>query len=71
MIVIKLLDKETGKFSKPVSIDEVIFHQNDIEFQWGKYPDDDYATLPYKDFLFFQDDYTVLLDLVGDDNETT
>lgn len=61
MITIKLKDKETGEISKEISIEELIFSQNEIEFEWGEFGNYNYATLPYKDFLFFQDDYEVII----------
>lgn len=61
LITIKLKDKETGIESKPVNIEEVMFNQNYIEFEFGEPEDEDYGVLPYKDFLFFRDDYEVIV----------
>lgn len=63
---IKLKDKGNGCISKEVDIEDIIFHQNEIEFVFpdyiDEYMDEPYdATLPYKDFLFFQDDYQVII----------
>lgn len=58
---IRLKNKETNQESKEVSIEDIIFNQNDIEFEFGKYGEDDYGTLPYKDFLFFQDAYELIV----------
>lgn len=66
-ISIELKDKETQQISQPVSLQDLIYNQNDIEFQFGEYGDDDYGTLPYKDFLFFCDDYEVIVKV--DDDE--
>ena len=63
LITIKLKDKETGIESKPVNIEEVMFNQYDIEFEFGEPDDEDYGILPYKDFLFFRDDYEVIIDV--------
>lgn len=63
LITIKLKDKETGIESKPVNIEEVMFNQNYIEFEFGEPEDEDYGALPYKDFLFFRDDYEVIIDV--------
>lgn len=64
-IVIYLTDKETGKESKPVDIEDIIFRQNEIEFEFGDYlEDDDYGSLPYDDFLFFRGDYDVHIKVV-------
>lgn len=66
MVTIKLKDKRNGCVSEPVSMEELIFEQNDIEFIFpgytDEYTDEPYeASLPYKDFLFFQDDYQVIV----------
>ena len=60
-VCIILKDKETGKESKEVTIKELIYNQSEIEFEFGNYEDDDYSSLPYKDFLFFQEDYEVFV----------
>lgn len=60
-VFIRIKDKETGQESKEISIEKLIFNQQDIEFQFGKWEDDNYGTLPYSDFLFFQDDYEVIV----------
>lgn len=56
---IVLIEKETGRKSNKVKLDDVIYNQNEIEFEFGEYGEEDYETLPYKDFLFFRDDYDV------------
>lgn len=56
---IVLIEKETGRKSNKVKLDDVIYNQNEIEFEFGEYGEEDYETLPYKDFLFFRDDYNV------------
>lgn len=68
-VFIRLKDKETGKESQEVSIEDLIYNQYEIEFKFGNYEDDDYETLPYKDFLFFQDDYEVIVRIEGSDKE--
>ena len=68
-VFIRLKDKETGKESQEVEIKDLIYNQYEIEFEFGNYEDDDYETLPYKDFLFFQDDYEVIVRIVGSDKE--
>ena len=60
-VCIILKDKETGKESEEVTIKELIYNQSEIEFEFGNYEDDDYSSLPYKDFLFFQEDYEVFV----------
>ena len=65
-VVIKLKDKSNGCISDEVSIEELIFNQSEIEFRFpdyvDEYSDEPFeASLPYKDFLFFQDDYQVIV----------
>ena len=60
-IFIKLVDKESGQVSNEIPLTDVIFNQSEIEFQFWDEQLDDYATLPYNDFLFFQDDYEVII----------
>jgi len=68
-VFIRLKDEETGKESQEVPIEDLIYNQYEIEFEFGNYEDDDYETLPYKDFLFFQDDYEVIVRIEGSDKE--
>lgn len=65
-VTVRLQDKETGVNSKPVPIEDIIYKQNYIEFEFGEPEDDDYGTLPYKDFLFFSNDYNVIVNVKGD-----
>lgn len=63
---IKLKDKRNGCISEEVDIEDVIFNQHEIEFVFPNYTDEfsdePYdATCPYKDFLFFQDNYQVII----------
>lgn len=61
MVTIRLKDKETGIESEEINIEEVIFNQSDIEFIFPYDENLDATQLPYKDFLFFQDDYEVII----------
>lgn len=66
MVTIHLKDKNNGCLSNEVSIEDVILNQNEIEFEFPNYIDEygnlmDVVTLPYKDFLFFQNDYEVII----------
>lgn len=63
VITIRLKHKVSGIESKPVNIEEIIFCQNDIEFIFNGDPDGilDETSLPYKDFLFYQDEYEVII----------
>lgn len=56
-----LIDRETGEKTKRVSIEDVIYNQFDIEFEF-----ENGDTLPYKDFLMYPDDYDVVLSVKGD-----
>ena len=60
---ISLFDKETCQKSKRVPLKEVIYNQNEIEFEFGDFEEEDYATLPYNDFLFFSQDYEVIIEI--------
>lgn len=59
-VFIKLIDKETGEKSQEITIEDLIFNQDEINF---KFHDDEIgeSTLPYSDFLMFQDDYQVVV----------
>lgn len=59
-VFIRLRDNELGVDSNDVPIEDVIYNQHDIEFE---FPDG--STLPYKDFLFSQDDYDVIVRISG------
>ena len=65
-VFIKLRDKRNNCESEEVTIEELIYNQSDIEFRFpgyvDEYDDESFeASLPYKDFLFFQDDYEVIV----------
>lgn len=57
---IRLIEKATGRKSNKIKLEDVIYNQNEIEFEFGEYPNDDYGTLSYKDFLFFRNDYEII-----------
>ena len=64
LVQITIKDKRNGCESEPVNIEDLIFRQDDIEFRFPGYTDflgdEPYeGSLPYKDFLFFSDDYEV------------
>lgn len=61
-VTIQLRDKETGILSKEVDINNLIYAQDDIEFDFVG-SDGEYNTLPYKDFLFFYEDYEVIVNI--------
>lgn len=67
MVTIRLKDKKNGCLSREVSIEDIILNQYEVEFEFPNYIDEyvgvmEIATLPYKDFLFFQNDYEVIID---------
>lgn len=49
-VFIRLKEKETGIESDEISIEELIFNQSDIEFDFWNKTKTDVDTLPYKDF---------------------
>lgn len=64
LVQIVLKDKMNGCESEPVNIEDLIFRQDEIEFRFPGFIDSDgsepyEASLPYKDFLFFSDNYEV------------
>ena len=59
-INMSLVDRETREKTKRVSIEDVIYNQFDIEFEF-----ENGDTLPYKDFLMYPDDYDVVLSVKG------
>ena len=63
---VRLRDKRNNCESIEVPIEDFIYHPYEIEFRFPGYVDeyDDEpfeASLPYKDFLFFQDEYEVIV----------
>lgn len=70
-VFIRLREKESGFESHEVTIEQLIFNQSDIEFKFDKYTDGgeiyEDGTLPYKDFLFFRDDYDVVVRIAEND----
>ena len=61
-VVIKIKELKRNITSLPVSIEDVIFNQHDIEFV---FPDTN-ETLPYSDFLYFNDEYAVIVTVRDD-----
>lgn len=60
-VFIRLKDKETGTESNEISIENLIYNQDEIKFE---FPDAEF--LSYKDFLFFQDYYEVIVRILGE-----
>ena len=67
MVFVRVKDKDTGRESKEVSIEDIIFNQDRIAFEFGEEGDDDYERLPYDDFLFFSGDYQVIIRIDKED----
>jgi len=59
--LIRIKDKETGLESGEVSLADIIYEQSNIEFV---FPNEE--TLPYNDFLFYQDNYEVIVRIKND-----
>lgn len=64
-VVIKLKDKQTNQISNEIAIENLIYEQDDIEFYFES-TDGTYNALPYKDFIFYQDDYEVIVKIKED-----
>lgn len=62
-IFIQIRDKETSKISNAVSLQDIVYRQNEIEFEFGEYGTEEYETLSYKDFLFCKDNYDLLVQI--------
>lgn len=64
-VFIRIKDKETGRESHAITIEDLIFKQDEIEFEFGNRKEENYETLPYKDFLFYADDYEVIVHITN------
>lgn len=64
-IGIKIRDLARNITSLPISIQDLIFNQNEIEFV---FPDTN-EVLPYSDFLYFQNQYMVTVIVMGESND--
>lgn len=62
-IFIQIRDKETSKISNAISLQDIVYKQNEIEFEFGEYGIEEYETLSYKDFLFYKDNYDLLVQI--------
>ena len=63
-IEVKIYDKETKTYSKPVDIEEFIVRPNEIQFEW-----ENGNTLPYKDFMFYAEDFCYSIFINGEKGE--
>ena len=70
---IKLKDKATGCISEEISLKELVYNQNEIEFEFKNAIDElgetSDITLPYSDFLFYRDDYEVMAIIDREDKQ--
>lgn len=62
-IFIQIKDKEKSKISNAISLQDIVYRQNEIEFEFGEYGTEEYETLSYKDFLFYKDNYNLLVQI--------
>lgn len=62
-IFIQIRDKEKSKISNGISLQDIVYRQNEIEFEFGEYGTEEYETLSYKDFLFYKDNYDLLVQI--------
>lgn len=62
-IFIQIRDKEKSKISNVISLQDIVYRQNEIEFEFGEYGTEEYETLSYKDFLFYKDNYDLLVQI--------
>ena len=71
-VYVYLIDKRNNAKSEYVDLEEILFHQDEVEFEWFNCEDEfgdiqEHMTLPYDDFLFFQDDYEVHVRVMEDE----
>lgn len=59
-VVMYIVNRDTKAKSKAVPIEEVIYNQHDIEFEF-----DDDITLPYSDFLWCCDEFDTVVKVKG------
>lgn len=62
IMIMIIKNRENGRLSKEVAIEDVIYNQSEIEFELGDFNDEDYETITYNDFLYFQDDFEVIIE---------
>lgn len=62
-IFIQIRDKEKSKISNAISLQDIVYRQNEIEFEFEEYGTEEYETLSYKDFLFYKDNYDLLVQI--------
>lgn len=58
-LYMKIIDKETKRESNLIPIEDAIFNQDSVEFEFGEYGEDYYETLPFNDLLFFIENYDI------------
>lgn len=65
-VFIRIKDKLNNCESNEITIEDLIYNQNEIEFVFYEYDTDSFngefpLQLPYNDFLMYQDDYDVIV----------
>lgn len=65
-VFIRLKEKETGIESQEVTIEDIIFNQNEIVFVFDEYDTDTFngefpIQISYKDFLLCRNDYDAIV----------
>lgn len=58
-LYMKIIDKETKRESNLIPIEDAIFNQDGVEFEFGEYGKDDYEGIPFNDFMFFIENYEI------------
>lgn len=71
-VFVYLVDKRNNAQSECVDLEDILFYQNEVEFRWHNCEDEfgdiqELMTLPYDDFLYFQDDYELHVRVVEDE----
>ena len=68
-IFMRIRDKKTGLTSKNVHLTKIVFDQMSVEFEFVDPNSGERSTLPYADFLFFQDDYEVIIRIYDEEGK--
>lgn len=58
-LYMKIIDKGTKRESNLIPIEDAIFNQDRVEFEFGKWGDNDYETISFYDFTFWVVDYDI------------
>lgn len=58
-LYMKIIDKGTKRESNLIPIEDAIFNQDRVEFEFGKWGDSDYETISFYDFTLWVVDYDI------------